>query len=195
VAVIGCGMQGLLLVELALMRGARVLAADIHSERLAQARGSGAVDTVLLGSELTNQRALADVAREWSPSVVFEAAGSASAVESALQMVANGGSVVVVGLAAEAASIEPLQLVRRGLRLVGSLIYDHPADFRTAIDLVERCVIHPRVHVRTVVELGQAAEALTRAAHGQRGKTVVDVRGVLKPEPAPALEMPACDAR
>ena len=60
-----------------------------------------------------------------------------------MQMVAPGGSVVVVGLADQPVSVVPLRLVRRGLHLIGSLIYDHPRDFQCAIDLVEQGLIHP----------------------------------------------------
>jgi threonine dehydrogenase-like Zn-dependent dehydrogenase len=60
----------------------------------------------------------------------------------------NGGSVVVVGLATEPMSITPLRFVRRGLSLLSSLIYDHPHDFRCAIDLISSGALHPAQHVR-----------------------------------------------
>jgi alcohol dehydrogenase/L-iditol 2-dehydrogenase len=170
VAVIGCGIQGLLLVQLAAARGARVLACDVRAEPLSVARALGAAETLHIGS---------DHAPDWSPSVVFEAAGSASAVETALRMVANGGSVILVGLASESMSIVPLRFVRRGLRLLGSLIYDHPGDFQCAIDLVERGLLHPGMHVRSVADLADAPEAFNRLARGEVGKTVFDIGHVL----------------
>jgi alcohol dehydrogenase/L-iditol 2-dehydrogenase len=127
--------------------------------------------------------------------VVFEAAGSALAVEVAMQMVARGGSVVVVGLADQPVSVVPLRLVRRGLRLIGSLIYDHPRDFQCAIDLVEKGLIHPGVHVRAIADLSEAPDALPRIVRGESGKTVFDVRGVLEGSAAPAHETSTCDAR
>ena len=181
VAVIGCGTQGLLLIQLAVAKGARVLAADVRREPLSVARALGAQDTLHIGAD-----APPDVV-DWSPSVVFEAAGSASAVEAAMQMVAPGGSVVVVGLADQPVSVVPLRLVRRGLHLIGSLIYDHPRDFQCAIDLVEQGLIHPGVHVHAIAELSQAADALSRIVRGEAGKTVFDMRGV--------HERSTCDAR
>lgn len=170
VAVIGCGIQGLLLVQLAVARGARVLAVDVRAEPLALARAVGATDTLHIGS---------DGASDWAPSVVFEAAGSASALETALGMVANGGSVVMVGLAADALSIVPLRFVRRGLRLLSSLIYDHPTDFQCAIDLVRTGSLRPGRQVRTVTELGQVGAVLAGRVEDATGKSVLDISGVL----------------
>jgi 2-desacetyl-2-hydroxyethyl bacteriochlorophyllide A dehydrogenase len=189
VAVIGCGNQGLLLIQLAVAKGARVLAADVRREPLSVARALGALNTLYLGAD-----APADAA-DWSPGVVFEAAGSASAVEAAMQMVAPGGSVVMVGLTDQPVSVVPLRFVRRGLRLIGSLIYDHPRDFQCAIDLVEQGLVHPRLHVSSIAELSQASAALPRIVRGEAGKTVFDVGGVLERPTAPARESSTCDAR
>jgi L-gulonate 5-dehydrogenase len=166
VAVIGCGVQGLLLVQLAVAKGARVLAVDVRSAPLALATQLGAHDTLHISRGApTNKR---------SPSVVFETAGAASAVETALHMVANGGTVIVVGLATEPVSIDPLHFVRRGLRLLSSLIYEHPRDFQCAIDLVARGVVQADVHVRTIAELSDATMALSSTTSG---KTVLDIGG------------------
>jgi threonine dehydrogenase-like Zn-dependent dehydrogenase len=162
VAVVGCGMQGLLLVQLALARGAEVLAVDRYAEPLAAAAELGAA---------------VSVAQDWAPSIVFEAAGSAAAVARALEIASNGGTVVVVGLATDAVSVVPLEFVRRGLRLLSSLIYDHPHDFVCAIDLVSSRAIRPGKHVRTVVDLAHVHAALSKTTTG--GKAVIDVAGVL----------------
>lgn len=161
VAVVGCGMQGLLLVQLALARGAHVVAVDRCPDPLAAAAELGAA---------------VSIAQDGAPSIVFEAAGSASAVAKALEIAGNGGTVVVVGLATDAVSVVPLEFVRRGLKLVSSLIYDHPRDFQCAIDLVNSNAIQPGKRVRTVTDLAHIGGALLN----KQGKTVVDVAGVLE---------------
>jgi 2-desacetyl-2-hydroxyethyl bacteriochlorophyllide A dehydrogenase len=155
VAVIGCGIQGLLLVQLAVAAGACVLAVDVRDAPLAVAESLGA-DTLHLTSAEPAPLVCA-------PDVVFETAGSAAAVSTALQMVASGGLVVMVGLATEPVSLLPLDFVRRGQRLLSSLIYDHPRDFVCAIDLVRRGEVHPRAHVHSLVPLADAASALSGA--------------------------------
>ena len=181
VAVIGCGTEGLLLVQVAAAVGARVLAADVRPERLHLARRLAADGTLLLPSgDGAAGEALDRVREEWSPSVVFEAAGSAAAVDAALRMVVNGGSVVLLGLAASAVDVVPLRFVRRGLSLLGSLIYDHPDDFRHTLDLIRSGRVQPSALVSHVSCLAETASVLHAMAAGRPGKTVLDVAGVLR---------------
>ena len=176
VMVIGCGAEGLLLVQVAVACGARVLAADLRPTRLAVAQRFGAerVVTVPAAAALAD---LETIAGDWCPAVVFEAAGVASALELALQVVASGGRVVAVGLAPDAIHLVPLSFVRRGLSLIGSLIYDHPTDFQCAIDMVRRASIQPGALVTDVLHgLDVVPAALQALASGDpSGKTVINV--------------------
>jgi threonine dehydrogenase-like Zn-dependent dehydrogenase len=195
VAVIGCGTEGLLIAQVAAARGARVLAADIRTEALARAERLGALRVIQVSSDGRLEDSTARMTADWSPVVVFEAAGSASAVDLALQMVDNGGSVVLVGLGVKAVPVVPLRFVRRGLSLLGSLIYDHPVDFLHAIDLVRQGEVKPSVHVTHVLDLAETAEALALVASGGTGKVVLDVRGVLEGQAPAATRGSACDVR
>ncbi|MCA1645394.1 MAG: TIM barrel protein [Chloroflexi bacterium] len=126
VAVIGCGAEGLLLVQVAVALGARVLAADIRTKSLDAALRLGAERLFVVPVDGSIYSAVDLLNREWCPAVVFESAGVASAVELALQLVTPGGRVVVLGLGTTPVAVVPLAFVRRGLSLIGSLIYDHP---------------------------------------------------------------------
>ncbi len=66
---------------------------------------------------------------------------------------------------------------------MGSLIYDHPDDFRRAIGLVRSGQVQPGAHVSQVVGLAEASDALQRVAAGQTGKAVLDIGGVLEGQP------------
>ena len=201
VAIIGCGTEGLLLTQVAVAMGARVLAADMREERLAVAERLGAAQTLHVPADQTPQDLGARIAAEWSPSVVFECAGAAPAVELAMQAVAIGGRVVLVGLAAKPVPVVPMRFVRRGLTLAGSLIYDHPADFERTIELVRTGRVHPSALVTHVEGLEQAADVLPRVAAGQTGKALLDVAGVLAPRAdaraaaSAAVTRPRVDAR
>jgi threonine dehydrogenase-like Zn-dependent dehydrogenase len=179
VAVIGCGTEGLLVTQVAVAMGARVLAADMREDRLAVAERLGAARTFSVPTDQSAEDVGARIAADWSPQVVFECAGAAPAVELALHAVATGGRVVLVGLAAKPVPIVPLRFVRRGLSLLGSLIYDHGVDFPRAIELVRSGRVHPSAVVTHVQQLEQADRALQLIVSGQSGKVLLDVAGVL----------------
>jgi 2-desacetyl-2-hydroxyethyl bacteriochlorophyllide A dehydrogenase len=179
VAIIGCGTEGLLLTQVAAAMGARVLAADMRSDRLANAERFGAARTLQVPADQTAEDLGAQIAADWSPTVVFECAGAAPAVELALQAVAIGGRVVLIGLAGKPVPVVPLRFVRRGLTLTASLIYDHPGDFERTIELVRLGRAQPSALVTDVRGLEDAAEAVQLVVSGSAGKVLVDVAGVL----------------
>jgi threonine dehydrogenase-like Zn-dependent dehydrogenase len=177
VAVIGCGAEGLLLIQVLVACGARVIAADLAEHGLAVARRLGAEAVVRVSADTE-----AAIESQLCAPVVFESAGTAAALDLALRAAAPGGRVVALGLASEPAKLVPLEFVRRGLTLIGSLIYDRPADFHHAIDLVRERRIQPSVLVERVIDglpgAPSAFEALV--AQHRSGKTLIDVVGVVE---------------
>ncbi|MCI0475776.1 MAG: alcohol dehydrogenase catalytic domain-containing protein, partial [Anaerolineales bacterium] len=166
IAVIGCGATGLLLIHAAVAQGIRVLAHDKFADKLALARQLGAVMVVESG----------DVAQLWrdeSVTTVFECAGASVTVELALSAAPRGSAVVLIGLSTAPASFVPLRLVREGIRVSGSLIYDHPADFARAIALVKHGTLCPSQIVTETLPFDQMDRALQLASTGQSGKVVV----------------------
>ncbi len=133
--VLGCGAIGLLLTMLlgAVRIPATVL--DFNERRLEAARRLGATEALLMegGAADTVRTRLAE---STDAPVVFECSGSAGGTAWCLQTVPRGGRVVLVGMAAEDVALQPLRFVREGISLVGSMIYDHPDDFRRALNLV-----------------------------------------------------------
>jgi len=65
-AVIGCGTEGLLLIQVAVAMGARVLAADIRADRLAAAQRLGATDLVQIPTDDAPDRR-STLHYRWSP--------------------------------------------------------------------------------------------------------------------------------
>lgn len=162
VAVLGCGATGLLLVHAAVAQGVRVLAHDKFPDKQAMAERLGAV----IPSD-------GDIARVWQTenvTTVFECAGATATVDLALSAVPRGGQVVLMGLATGTASFVPLRLVREEIRVSGSIIYDHPADFRKAIALVAAGTLQPSRIVTDTLSFGEIARALDLASTGQSGK-------------------------
>jgi 2-desacetyl-2-hydroxyethyl bacteriochlorophyllide A dehydrogenase len=177
VAVIGCGTEGLLLSQIALALGASVLAVDVRADNLARARQLGVQHTLQVDSDEPIEALAARITADESPTVVFEAAGAAHAVELGLAIVARGGRLVLVGLSTDTVPFIPVCFVRRGITLLGSLIYDHPADFARAIELVRTQQIGPSMLVGRVEPLEAVADALKHAASGESGKVLLDICG------------------
>ena len=142
VLILGCGPIGLALIEVARARGAQVLAADVQPARREFAASLGA--QVLDGAELL-PTIMECTDGEGMP-VVIEATGVPGVMEQAVEMVASGGRVVIVGLAkrGEGVTLPGLDFTRKELTLLGS---------RTSVDcfpealqlLADGHITYPRV--------------------------------------------------
>jgi 2-desacetyl-2-hydroxyethyl bacteriochlorophyllide A dehydrogenase len=163
VVVLGCGVVGLLLAHAAAALGVRVIAQDRFPEKQEMARRLGAVAVPERG----------DPAQQWQEEnvmTVFECAGVAATVELALKAAPRGSQVILLGLASAPASFVPMRLVREGIDVRTSMIYDHPADFGYVIDLVGRGVLHPAQVVTHTFPFEQIDRALEVAGTGTAGK-------------------------
>lgn len=115
--ILGAGPIGLAILEVAKHRGARVVITDVNAERLAIAGELGAetikADDQLLAmvlNQTTNEGA----------DVVIEAAGTAATVRAAVDLVAPGGRVVIVGLPKESVSLNGFDFTRKEVNILGS---------------------------------------------------------------------------
>jgi len=145
-AVLGVGALGLLAIQVLKAKGLRVLAVGRteHRQHLAGAMGADEFTTSGAGGA-------ADAARAFSGregvDLVIETAGTGVAVEQALELSHPGGRVVLTGLPHEASTVNFFGVVRRELRIIGSMIYQE--EFPEAIRLlssgavtVDRLVTH-----------------------------------------------------
>ena len=162
VTVFGAGAQGLLLTLALAAQGAAPHVVDPQTERLAIARGLGAASTSLEAPEGP------------AADVVFETSGAPAAVSAAIALAGPGATVVLVGLGHQSATLDAARVVRQRLRIVGSLIYQHPTDFRSTIDLVTSGALRPGVVLRHAFPLEQSERAM-RTAPTLPGKSWITV--------------------
>ena len=95
--VIGAGPIGLAVMQFAATAGARVIAMDMNSDRLAFCREKLHVEkTVHAGDGALDQ--LRAITGGDMPTVVFDATGSAASMTASFQYVASGGRLVFVGI-------------------------------------------------------------------------------------------------
>jgi L-iditol 2-dehydrogenase len=163
VAVLGCGVVGLLLIHVAVAAGVRVIAHDRFANKLEMARS--------LGAESPAQDM--DTAQMWRQedvTSIFECAGSTATIDLALKAAPRASQVILLGLSSEPASFVPLRFVREGIDIRTSMIYDHPKDFAHVIDQVARGALHPSCVVTHTYPLESLGRALAHAGTGEAGK-------------------------
>ena len=145
-AVLGVGALGLLAIQVLKAQGLRVLAVGRTEQRHHLARALGADDFTTSGEGSAIEAARAFSGRE-GVDLVIETAGTGVAVEQALELSHPGGRVVLTGLPHETSTVNFFGVVRRELRIIGSMIYQQ--EFPEAIRLlstgavtVDRLVTH-----------------------------------------------------
>ena len=136
VVILGAGPIGQALALAATDREASVLLLDRLESRLAYGVASGA-DLL----HVKDDDDLAAAVREWAdgdgPEVVFEATGVPALVQTAIELVAPAGRVVVVGLSSEWAPVRVGDLPFREIDVLGTSCMGSD-DFEAAVDLVGR---------------------------------------------------------
>jgi S-(hydroxymethyl)glutathione dehydrogenase/alcohol dehydrogenase len=138
VAVLGCGGIGSSIIQMARAAGAvEVVAIDVTAEKLAQALSMGATQAL-------NTREV-DVVQEvldrlGGVDVCFEALGSPITFRQGTRMLADGGRLVLVGIAAGAArgEVDITPMVRRGQSIVGSFGGRTRQDLPHVVSLAEQ---------------------------------------------------------
>ncbi len=131
--IVGAGMIGLLTLQAARIAGcSRVLVADIDATRLRMAEVLGADEVLQLsGAEMSREvlrRTAAGV------DVALEAVGREETVTAAIESVAKGGTVVLIGNISPRVSIPLQTVVSRQLRLQGTAA--SAGEYPQAIELV-----------------------------------------------------------
>jgi len=134
-AVLGVGALGLLAIQVLKARGLRVLAVGRTDRRQPLARALGADGFTTTGSGDAVEAARVFSGRE-GVDLVIETAGTATAAEQALDLVHPGGRVVLTGLPHETSTVNFFSVVRREIRIIGSMIYQQ--EFPEAIRLLSR---------------------------------------------------------
>jgi 2-desacetyl-2-hydroxyethyl bacteriochlorophyllide A dehydrogenase len=166
VAVLGVGALGLLAIQVLKAKGLRVLAVGRtgHREHLARALGADGFTTS--GASGATEAARAFSGRE-GVDLVIETAGTGAAVEQALELARPGGRVALTGLPHEASTVNFFGVVRRELRIIGSMIYQQ--EFPEAIRLlstgavtVDRLLTHrfPLARIQEAFAAHRSPEAI-----------------------------------
>lgn len=171
IAIVGLGAIGLLICHLARVLGYQVFVSDLQESKLKQAMQMDAMVTPAFDapSELKTYWEQQQV------SAVFECAGSEKTASLVTAAAPRGSEIVLVGLSEKMATYQPLKMAREEVTLIGSIIYDHPLDFRRVIQLIRDNVIHPGQIISGTAPLADIQLALQLASDGQQSKIIVSI--------------------
>jgi propanol-preferring alcohol dehydrogenase len=174
VAIYGMGGVGYGLVQVARLRGARVIAIGRSPEKLALAASLGA-------NTVVNAAAVDDVAAEVraltdgrGADVVFELVATAQTMAASTAMLARRGRLVFVGYSEDSFTVHPIQLVILEAQVLGS-VGNTLAELEEAVRLVAEG------KVRTVVDRVLPLESYAAGLDALREGRVVG-RVVLAPQ-------------
>jgi len=175
VVVLGGGVIGLLVVQLAKLAGAATIVLSTRqASRRALAEGLGATATVD-PSSVDAIDAIAGPAGlvPGGVDVVLECAGVLDTVEQSTQLAKSGGTVVIVGVMpqGEKVAFEPFDVLFRELKVLGSFI--NPFTHRRAADLIASGAIEIDRLISRQVTLEEAAAVIANPAAPGEVKVLV----------------------
>ncbi|MEA5153450.1 zinc-binding dehydrogenase [Raineyella sp.] len=179
VAVVATGGVGSTIIPIARSFGARqVVAIDVSDEKLADARALGATDVVNSATCDDVRAAVFALTGGRGVDVAFEALGRPETWTTALDVLADGGRMVPIGLGAgvQTAQVEINRTVRRSQSILGSYGARTRQDLPEVVRLAAAGVIDYRGLVSRRYPLEQVADGYAALRRGEiRGRAVVDM--------------------
>ncbi len=181
VAVVGAGVVGNLIAQVARGHGARVVATDTAHWRLDIASAGGiptaSIDTVAERVEHLTGGRMADV--------VFECAGRDASFALSVSLARRGGAIVLVGIGNSLPAFPWRDIVLREQRLIGSAAHVWDVDVATAVELLAAGHVDPAPMISRIVGLDDVAATLEEMTTSARlAKVLVDPQRAV-PERSP----------
>lgn len=172
--VIGAGPIGLVVMQVAKAKGAKVFISDIDPGRLELADRLGA-DAVINPKEASLERRLQALTGGEGANVVIEAVGSETTIRQAIDVVSAAGRVVLVGLYGGEIALKPISLIRKELDVVGSR--NSSGAFPEAISLMEK----GRINLAEMITHRFALEEAPEVFRGIEEGRIRPIKAVLLP--------------
>lgn len=174
-AVLGSGPIGLLIIQLLKLSGAsNIIATDLLPHRVEAARALGAQHSMLAEDRRETDKFILAASAGRGVDLVFDAAGSQDAVDTALEAVIPGGKLILVGIPSDDITCFPASVARRKgltIKLVRRMKHTYPR----AIDLVARHQVDVHSLVTHRFRLEQAAEAFDTAERREGLKIMIQI--------------------
>lgn len=172
VAVYGVGAVGYGLIQLARLRGARVLAIGRTQAKLERARALGA-EPIRAAEGVDVAKAVRDATGGRGADVVFELVATKETMAASTAMLAKRGRLVFIGYSEDAFTVHPIQLVITEASVMGS-VGNTLEELKEAVRLVAAGKVH------TLVDRVLPLDAWAEGLDALKNREVVG-RVVLKP--------------
>lgn len=175
VAIFGLGPIGLYALQAVRAHGVRrvIAVTPQRGMRADLARQLGA-DEVIFSTERPDLvEAIRQANGNCLPSVVIEAAGKPAVMADAMRAAATGARVLLLGIFHQSAAVEPAQIVRKELAVLGSFCYNWD-DFAASLDLIARGLVNTAPVITHRLPLSQMAEALALIHRRQAIKVILE---------------------
>lgn len=146
VVVMGAGPIGLATTELARIAGGKTIVIDVNENRLSFCRESLGIEYTINASKEDAVARVKDITHSDFATVVIDATGNLSAINSGIRYLAHGGRYVLVGLQKENFSFSHPEFHKRETTLMSSrnaLL----SDFEQVIACLETGLINPQHYI------------------------------------------------
>lgn len=166
VVVIGCGMIGLLVVQVLRERGCqRVIAVDTLPERRMLAERLGAYCAVDARHDVAE--AIGEVTHGEGADLAIEAVGRRDSVAAAIRCVRKGGAVTLIGNLSPTIDLPLQEVVTREIALIGSCASS--GEYPACIDLLARRAIDVAPLISRTAPLAEGPAWFDRLFRGDAG--------------------------
>ena len=174
--VIGGGVIGLLVVQLARLAGATdvvLITRNVEKRQLSEKLGATATLDPSSGGDVVEQITGSSGLLPGGADVVFECAGLRQTVEEAPFLARRGGMAIILGVLpqGEKAEIEPFDLLFREVALVTSFL--NPFTHRRAAELIASGMIVVKPLISRTIGLEEAAGVISNPAIAGEIRTLV----------------------
>ena len=157
VLVVGAGPIGLGTMEFAKIAGAKVIALDVNDLRLTFCQEKLSVDFTINALSDNVLARLREITNNDMPTVIIDATGNLTAIESAFQYLAHGGKYILVGLQKGEISFSHPEFHKREATLMSSRNATRQ-DFEQVIDAMKKGLVKPTTYITHRVNFEQVKD-------------------------------------
>ena len=157
VLVVGAGPIGLGTMEFAKIAGAKVIALDVNDLRLTFCQEKLSVDFTINALSDNVLARLREITNNDMPTVIIDATGNLTAIESAFQYLAHGGKYILVGLQKGEISFSHPEFHKREATLMSSRNATRQ-DFEQVINAMKKGLVKPTTYITHRVNFEQVKD-------------------------------------
>jgi len=175
VVIVGSGPIGLMHLQLAKRRGARVISCDLIKERLEMAECLGADDTILSSEENPIEK-VKDLTDGRGANVVIVAVGGEIPITQGIKMAGINGIINFFAGTYPSTKIEldPNEVHYKQLTITGSHDFT-PHDFTTALELIQRRIVKVKPLISHILPLEKINEGFNIVMRRKGLKVIIKI--------------------